>query len=386
MTGLRALVIAVAAALMAPAAAGAQPLLAITATNQLLSFDSATPGTVTTQSITGLIDPTQSIVGLDRRPATGQVYVVTSAAGAPGPAVTHLYALNPTTGQLAFAGDSAAPVSGFGDLAGGLDFNPGVDRLRVVNVNDANLRLNPNTGALAGSDTSISPTSDLVGLAYDVLPAGATASTVFAIDRATSTLVRLGGVGGTPSPNGGVLTTIGPLGVALDPGLDAGFDISPTGTPFVAATTGATTRLFTANLASRRADAGRPHRRRHRRDRGAHRAARSRAAADGLRGRSGHRGRHRPGGRAGRRPVPRPPRHAARRRPPRRPRRRTRHGGRGLDDPRDRRPRPAQGHAVGPQGRGDRPCRPQPHQDHEAAHGRPLHAAPDRDGRRPAHD
>jgi hypothetical protein len=238
------------AVLAVPAAASAQPLLAITVNKQLLSFDSASPGTVTTQTISGLIDPTESILGMDRRPATGQVYVLTSAAGATSPAVVHLYVLNPVTAQLSLVGNSP-PATGFADVPSGIDFNPAVDRLRLVNVNDANLRFNPSSGALAATDTDISPSSDLVDVAYDVLPAGATATTVYALDRATSTLVRLGGVNGLPqSPNGGVLTTIGPLGVTLTAASVAGFDISPVGTPFAGATVGGTTSLFTITLAS----------------------------------------------------------------------------------------------------------------------------------------
>jgi hypothetical protein len=252
MTGLRALVLAGLAALVAPAAAGATPLLAVTSTNQLLSFDSATPQTVTTRTITGLGATSEGIVGLDRRPANGQLYLATSPGGMTTNQAPSLYVVNPDTAQVTLAGNAGA-IAAFGDVATGFDFNPGVDRIRVVNVNDGNFRLNPNNATLSGLDTAINPASaDLVGLAYDNLPApGATSSTAYALDRAASALVRLGGPGGvSPSPNTGTTTTIGPLGVTLDPALDAGFDISPAGVGYVAAVTGGVTDLFTVNLAT----------------------------------------------------------------------------------------------------------------------------------------
>jgi hypothetical protein len=252
MTGLRALVLAGLALLAAPAASGATPLLAVTGSNQLLSFDSASPQTVTSRTITGLGATSEAIVGIDRRPANGQVYLATSPGGMATNQTPRLYVVNPDTGQATFAGDPGAPVPVFGDVATGFDFNPGVDRIRVVNANDGNFRLNPNNGALSGIDTPINPAgADLVGLAYDNLASGATSSSVYALDRATSTLVRIGGPGGqSPSPNSGTVATIGPLGFALDPVLDAGFDISPAGVGYVAAVTGGTTDLFTVDLAT----------------------------------------------------------------------------------------------------------------------------------------
>ena len=61
-------------AVLAPAAhLRAELIYAVTTTNVLLSFDSATPGTVTTIApITGL-QAGENILGIDLRPATGQL-------------------------------------------------------------------------------------------------------------------------------------------------------------------------------------------------------------------------------------------------------------------------------------------------------------------------
>ena len=104
------------------------------------------------------------------------------------------------------AGAVAAPpaTSGYG-----FDFNPTVDRIRVVSSGRDNFRLHPDTGAVAGVDTALTVGSNIVGSAYDRNFAGATVTTLFGIDATTDTLIRQGGVDGAPSPNLGVITTIG---------------------------------------------------------------------------------------------------------------------------------------------------------------------------------
>lgn len=120
------------------------------------------------------------------------------------------------------------------DLFYGMDFNPTVDRIRSTGDLDSNRRLNPITGGLAGTDTTLDYAAGDPGagsdptvahVAYDNSFPAATQTTLYGIDTSRDVLVRIGGVGGTPSPNGGELTTIGPLGVnATELG---GFDIQP---------------------------------------------------------------------------------------------------------------------------------------------------------------
>ena len=55
-----------------------------------------------------------------------------------------------------------------GGTAYGMDFNPTVDRVRVVNNNDTNLRINPFNGTVAGTDTPLNPAGgDVAAVAYD---------------------------------------------------------------------------------------------------------------------------------------------------------------------------------------------------------------------------
>jgi hypothetical protein len=129
-----------------------------------------------------------------------------------------------------------------------------VDRIRLVNSDDQDLRVNPNNGSLAGTDTPLhhSPaaTEQVVAAAHDRNFAGAPATTLFGIDYINDVLVRQGDVDGTPvSANSGLLTNIGPLGLTTA-NKNTDFDIDPAGTAFVAATSNADMipRLFTINL------------------------------------------------------------------------------------------------------------------------------------------
>lgn len=221
---------------------------AVTASNTLISFNALTPGTIlSTAPITGL-SAGENIVGIDFRPAGGQLFALSTA--------NIVYTINPLTGFAAPAGPAFAPA-----LAGtsfGFDFNPVPDRIRVVSDADQNLRLNPNNGALAGTDTALAYASgdanananpNVVAVAYTNNFAGTPSTTLFGVDSNLDILVRQGSPGGAPnSPNGGQLSTIGPLGVNTTN--DAGFDISDCGNGYLSLTTAGATQsqLYTINL------------------------------------------------------------------------------------------------------------------------------------------
>jgi hypothetical protein len=129
---------------------------------------------------------------------------------------------------------------------------------RKASTDTSNFRLNPNDGTLAGTDTPLSyPAGDsgagltprVVGVAYTNNFEGTTLTTLFGIDSNRDVLVRQGRPDGVPSPNGGVLTTIGALGFNTSDLV--GFDISgTTGAAFASMTpgTGGASQLFTINL------------------------------------------------------------------------------------------------------------------------------------------
>ena len=219
--------------------ARAATVYGVTTTNQLVRFNSATPGTITTVgAITGL-QTGENIAGIDFRPANGQLYALGSTS--------RLYTINLTNGAAAQIGSAGAfTLSGTNF---GFDFNPVPDRLRVVSNTGQNLRLNPNDGSLAATDTPLNPgTPNVTAAAYTNSFAGATATTLYVIDTTTDTLYLQGSINGSPnSPNGGVLTAVGALGV--DASDTNGFDISSSdGTAYAALTVGGTSGLYTINL------------------------------------------------------------------------------------------------------------------------------------------
>lgn len=238
----RALIGTVAILGLAAAPASAHTLAMIDGSGALRTFDSATPGT--------LSDPVACPVivrGIDVRPRDGGLYGV--APGTPG----HLVRIDPATCQTTYVGTNFTNTA---NATEGVDFNPTVDRLRIVNDTDDNFRVNPNNGTLAGTDTAITPAGlTITALAYDRPTApdalNTTKTTLFGIDLSADQLVRIGDVDGAPSsPNAGVATPIGPLGVATIFG-NTGFDIAPDGTAYYAATTtGDKSHLFRINLAT----------------------------------------------------------------------------------------------------------------------------------------
>ena len=249
--------------------ASADRAAGVTADNVLVLFDTTTPGTVNARPITGLQATDEVALGLDLRPGTGELFLITAKDGATGmSSVTRTYSVDPTTAAATFVGviqNPPSPPAGAGDNPSGFDFQPLVDRIRVVNSVAENLRINPATGGLAADDTNLTftdgATGPVTGLAYDrnvapgppgtLAPPGS-ATTLYGIDVGSDMLVVQGGLNGADpgGPNGGVVKPIGPLGVTMTVGVNAGFDISPTGTAYavLAVNSVAPRSLYTVNL------------------------------------------------------------------------------------------------------------------------------------------
>ena len=106
-------------------------IFGVTTANQLVRFSATTPGTITTiGTITGL-QTGENILGIDFRPATGQLYALGSNS--------RLYTINLTTGAATLASTLSVTLSG---TSFGVDFNPTVDRLRITSDAKQNLRVN----------------------------------------------------------------------------------------------------------------------------------------------------------------------------------------------------------------------------------------------------
>lgn len=218
----------------------AETILTVTNGNSLLMFDSATPGTVSATPILGL-QVGESILGIDFRPATGQLFGLSSAS--------RLYIINPATGVATQRGTDGEFTLEGDDF--GFDFNPVPDRIRVVSDEDQNLRLNPNDGTLTSTDGTIAYADgddnegadpNVVGSAYANNIAGTDATTLYGIDSNLNILVIQN------PPNDGILNTVGTLGVDSSDLL--GFDIvtADSDTAFAALTVGGLSQLYTINL------------------------------------------------------------------------------------------------------------------------------------------
>ena len=176
--------------------------------------NSATP--VRTITIGEGLEAGDKLVGIDFRPATGQLYAVGKNS--------RLYNINLNSANkpgLATLIGAAAFGPAITATAVGFDFNPTVDRIRFVTNTGQNLRLHPETGALAVTDGNLSGVSNprVGAVAYTNSFSGTTATALYDIDPSSDQLYF------QKDPNGGILEVVGSLG--LDITEVGGFDIAP---------------------------------------------------------------------------------------------------------------------------------------------------------------
>lgn len=219
--------------------ASAEEITALTTNNELVFVDHATPATGARKvTLTGLNGET--IIGIDYRPATGGLYGLSNA--------NRLYLINPQTGAATTVGAAGAfTLSG---TRFGFNFNPTVDRIRVVSDTEQNIRLNPNDGTLAGTDGALAfaagdpnaaANPNVVACAYTNSFPGAAATVLYDIDSTLNVLTL------QSPPNNGALVTVGGLG--FDTTENVGFDISgTTGRAYAAYTVAGVVGLYTVDL------------------------------------------------------------------------------------------------------------------------------------------
>jgi hypothetical protein len=185
-------------------------LLAITASNKLLRFNSGNPGTIiSSANITNLQSTNERIIGLDYLDDKF-LYFITDAS--------RIYSLNATTGAATHLGQfDHDPLSG---IDFGVTTTP-QSYIQAVSDADQNLLINPYTAiaasprtplAYAAGDQHSGQNPNVVGAAFTHgKPA---AAVMFDIDSNLDVLVRQGAADGNPlSFESGQLFTVGPLGV-----------------------------------------------------------------------------------------------------------------------------------------------------------------------------
>jgi hypothetical protein len=224
-------------------------IYALTETGKLVSFNAAVPQKAcTTATLTGQA-ASESIVGIDVRPADTLLYALGSAG--------HVYSVDAATGALTLKstlaptlGDMTAPFTSLTGTVFAVDFNPGNDVLRVVSDTGLNVRIDVDDGSTT-TDTATTPAGPVVAEgAYSNNFVGAGTAAYYTIDTAGDGLQILGRPSGNPI--NGDLLTVGALGVGDVTGV-AGFDILGTNNLGLAALNiggAATSDLFSVNLST----------------------------------------------------------------------------------------------------------------------------------------
>lgn len=246
------------------AAAGLrETVLALTEDQQLLRFAADRPQEVLQRQAVRGLAPGEKLLGIDFRVARGELYGLASSG--------RLYRIDPASASAQPVGETGIGWPLLGARVA-IDFNPTVDRLRVVTEAGQNLRVHPDTGLLVDREPQVpglQPDLPLgyvngdphAGLAPRIVGAGYTynkrddkLTTLYGIDLGLAQLVMMGShESKVPpvSPNTGRVMSVGPLGVV---GLvEADLDISDLDNTPLALLRTDRSRLYRIDLATGRA-------------------------------------------------------------------------------------------------------------------------------------
>ncbi len=195
-----------------PAAAVPIAALAIGMTTQLIGFDSASPGAITsTLTVTGL-PANDHLDAIAVSPNNGELYAVTISS--------NIYTVDTTTGAATFVAPTSIPVQ-----PSGITFDPGTNTIRAISHSGENLRINPVTGAAAADGAlAYAPGDANAGASPYLSGIGYTGQgQLFSLDLARSLFVQI-------DPSSGAVTTVAPTGVSF--ASSEGFDIVGPNTAF----------------------------------------------------------------------------------------------------------------------------------------------------------
>ena len=189
-------------------------VVGLVADGTLVCFEDDRPGRAKAiGAVTGLVQDT-ALVGIDYRPANNVLYGLGNAGG--------VYTIDANTAQATLGSRLNQPLQGT-DF--GVDFNPTVDRLRIISNTGQNLRTNVDDGTTTVDSTLNIPGATPVNPALGVTAVGYTnndadpntATTLFDVDTTNDNLVI------QAPPNAGSLNPTGKL--LVDAAGPVGFDI-----------------------------------------------------------------------------------------------------------------------------------------------------------------
>ncbi len=194
--------LALAGAMLTANAASAQSLLALVGDSTIAWVSPKNWKATGTVNVKGA-----KLVGFDVRPADGMLYGVTTD--------NWIVTIDPKTGAVTKKAELSTKLSAGVTIS--VDFNPVVDRMRILASDGTNLRVNVDDGKVvtdgklkfADGDANKGKTPKVIAGAYYNSYKGAKETTLYDIDATTWSLVK------QAPPNDGVLSAIGKLGIKL---------------------------------------------------------------------------------------------------------------------------------------------------------------------------
>jgi hypothetical protein len=246
---------------LAPVRERPELLVAVTPGNQLITFNAAEPGKILSRVPIKGLQASETILALDFQVAKGQLFGLSNKG--------RLLKINSQTVEATAVG---APMTLPPGQTYGFNFNPTVDRIRLVSDLGHNLRLHPDTGAPVDGDANLPGVQPdgmlaygagdllsntkprIVAVAYTYNKVNDKLTTNYAIDAGAGYLVVQGSIEGAAtvvSPSTGKLQAIGPL--LIDRFDTAALDISDVNNTAYLMTNrnaGGESKLYELNLGS----------------------------------------------------------------------------------------------------------------------------------------
>lgn len=192
----------------------AQQILALTDNNMLYVFNASNPSMASTPVPLYNIPGGMEVVGIDVRPATGEIYFLAYNSATQ---FAQLFKAADTTFVITAVGAGITNFALSGQV--GFDFNPTVDRIRVVSSAEHDYRLHPVTGGLVATDGAIAYAAMDVNAginpsigtaAYTNSYIGATTTTLYNYDDSLNVLTTQN------PPNNGIQNTVGNSGIMVN--------------------------------------------------------------------------------------------------------------------------------------------------------------------------
>lgn len=187
-----------------PASAGPtdsdETVVALTRNNQIFTFSSTDATDIEVFGPVIGLDQGEKLLGIDVRPATGGLYAVSN--------LSKIYTLVPEDLTIEAVYESTSSILLDGKDFG-VDFNPVVDRMRIVSQQSGqSLAVNVDTGVAVANGSafySVAGDAAIVGSAYTNNFAGATTTVLYGLDQGNDSLV-------TQNTATGQLTIVGDTG------------------------------------------------------------------------------------------------------------------------------------------------------------------------------